>query len=205
MKFQLPCSILLSGPSFSGKSVLVASLIRERMFEPWPEIILWVYTEYQPLFDTLKKEVTFVEGFSADGIEEIIGDRSAMVIIDDCMAEAANDPKLTAFFTKKVHHRGISVCFIVQRLFPPQKEFRTMSLNANYLVLMKNCRDKAEIRHLASQFCPGSRFLQESYDNATSVPYGYLVLDFKQDTPECLRVRSRILPSEAPTIVYKRQ
>lgn len=201
MKFQLPCSILLCGPSFSGKSFMVAQLIKERMFEPWPDVILWVYTEDQPLFDTVSG-VEFIEGFSADDIEEKIGDRTAMLIIDDCMAQAACDPKLTAFFTKKVHHRGISVCFIIQRLFPPEKEFRTMSLNASYLILTKNCRDKSQIATLGSQVAPGSRFLQESYRDATRDPFGYIVLDFKQETPESLRVRTNVLPSEGPVIVY---
>lgn len=201
MKFQLPCSILLCGPSFSGKSFMVAQLIKERMFEPWPDVILWVYTEDQPLFDTVSG-VEFIEGFSADDIEEKIGDRTAMLIIDDCMAQAACDPKLTAFFTKKVHHRGISVCFIIQRLFPPEKEFRTMSLNASYLILTKNCRDKSQIATLGSQVAPGSRFLQESYRDATRDPFGYIVLDFKQETPESLRVRTNVLPNEGPVIVY---
>ncbi len=180
---------------------MVAQLIKERMFEPWPDVILWVYTEDQPLFDTVSG-VEFIEGFSADDIEEKIGDRTAMLIIDDCMAQAACDPKLTAFFTKKVHHRGISVCFIIQRLFPPEKEFRTMSLNASYLILTKNCRDKSQIATLGSQVAPGSRFLQESYRDATRDPFGYIVLDFKQETPESLIVRTNVLPNEGPVIVY---
>ncbi len=146
-----------------------------------------------------------MKGFSADNIEKKIGSRSGLVIIDDLMNEVSSDPKLTAFFTKKVHHRGISVCFLVQRVFPPAKEFRTMSLNAGYFVLFKNPRDRSEIRHLGAQFCPGSKFLQESYMDSTSRPHGYLICDFRQECPERLRVRTNILPEEAPVVIYVRK
>ena len=80
-----------------------------------------------------------------------------------------------------------------------------MSLNASYLVIFKNPRDKSEIMFLGQQFCPKSNYLQESYRDATARPHGYLVLDFKQDTPENLRVRTSVLPDEYPPIVYQRK
>jgi hypothetical protein len=65
------------------------------------------------------------------------------------------------------------------------------------MVLFKNPRDAGQIRHLAAQLFPGNvKFLVEAYKKATSRPFGYLLLDFRQDTSDNLRVISDILPGE---------
>jgi hypothetical protein len=46
-------------------------------------------------------------------------------------------------------------------------------------------------------------FLKESFSDATSTPHGYLFLDFKQETPENLRVRTNIL-EEKPIVYIKK-
>jgi hypothetical protein len=76
---------------------------------------------------------------------------------------------------------------------------RNISLNSNYIVLMKNSRDRAQVTHLARQMYPGkSGFLTAAYEDATKhATYSYLLLDFKNTTPENLRVRSGIFPGEA--------
>ena len=46
-------------------------------------------------------------------------------------------------------------------------------------------------------------FLQESYNDATSQPHGYLLLDLKQDTPDQIRFRTNIFPGDnSYQIVY---
>ena len=105
-------------------------------------------------------------------------------------------------FTKYVHHQNLSVLYIVQNIFNNAKNHRTLSLNANYIVLFKNPRDKAQVSHLARQMFPRKpKILQEAFDDATADPYSYLLMDFRQDTPENLRLRTKIFPGEAQ-IVY---
>ena len=41
-----------------------------------------------------------------------------------------------------------------------------------------------------------SSFLVECYNEATSTQFGYLFLDFKQNTDNDMRVQTRILPTE---------
>ena len=109
---------------------------------------------------------------------------------------------LSKLFTKGSHHRNISVVFISQNLFIQGKYTRTISLNSHYMIIFKNPRDKAQFSHLARQMFPdNTRYLNECFMDATSLPHGYLFLDFKQDTQEILRVRSNILPNDK-TIVY---
>ena len=46
------------------------------------------------------------------------------------------------------------------------------------MVFFKIPRDTSQISHLAKQMYPGKvKFIQESFENATKVPYGYLVID----------------------------
>ena len=74
---------------------------------------------------------------------------------------------------------------------------RTISLNAHYLILYKNPRDKSQIGYLARQIVPKiSKFLSKVYDHASQDPHSYLLIDRHPETPEKFRVLSNIFPSE---------
>ena len=91
----------------------------------------------------------------------------------------------------------------MQNLFPKNKESRTISLNSQYIVVFKNPRDVSQMTTLAKQMYPGRvKFDQEAFADATSTPYGYILVDLKQDTPEDLRLRTSILPDDAVQYVY---
>ena len=124
-----------------------------------------------------------------------------LIVIDDLMAET--DERVTTLFTKKSHHRNTSVLYLVQNLFPKNKESRTISLNSQYMVVFKNPRDASQMANLARQMYPGrGKFVQEAFKDATSVPYGYLLVDLKQDTPEDMRMRTAIFPDDGVQYVY---
>jgi len=79
---------------------------------------------------------------------------------------------------------------------------RTISLNAQYIVLFKNPRDNSQFEHLARQLYPHtSRLAVEAYKNATTEPYGYLLVKLRSEQDEDLRLRTHIFPSERQ-IVY---
>ena len=78
-------------------------------------------------------------------------------------------------FTKYVHHLNMSVIYIVQNLFNCAKNHRTMLLNANYIVLFKNPRDKAQVSFLARQVFPHRpKILQQAYNDMMRDPHSYL-------------------------------
>jgi len=69
-------------------------------------------------------------------------------------------------------------------------------------VVFKNPRDASQIVHVAKQAYPGKvKAVQEAFKNATSAPFGYLLMDFKQCTPDKLRLRTKNFPDET-TVVY---
>jgi len=105
-------------------------------------------------------------------------------------------------FTKGSHHRNISVLLLTQNLFHQGTNCRGISLNAKYLVVLKNVRDKNQFLYFARQAYPeDSQILLHTYLNATR-QHGYLILDFAQDTDDTLRFRTNVFPDEGPPIVY---
>jgi hypothetical protein len=49
-----------------------------------------------------------------------------------------------------------------------------------------------------------ANYLMESFEDATSKPYGYLMIDCHQLTPENMRLRTNILPGERQIVYVKR-
>jgi hypothetical protein len=71
-------------------------------------------------------------------------------------------------------------------------------LNTRYMVLFKNARDSGQIRHLVRQVFTGDvKFLVDAYKKATLKKHGYLMLNFREGTPETRQVLSGILPGES--------
>ena len=168
------------------------------MIDPPPECITWYYGEWQSAYENLDIPNLHLEEGLPPAFDA--GKRN-IVELDDIMAET--DERVTNLFTKKSHHTNTSVIYLVQNLFPKNKESRTISLNSQYMVVFKNPRDASQMTNLAKQMYPGRvKFVQEAFADATSAPYGYILVDLKQDTPEDLRLRTSILPDDAVQYVY---
>lgn len=190
-----PFSALIAGPSQAGKSVWVSKLLahRNEMISPPPEKVYVCYKEYQPLYDTFK-DVIFQEGMI--NINELDKSIRKLIIYDDMMEQVNQD--MSEIFTKYVHHRNLSVVFLTQNLFHKSPHIRTMNLNSTYLTLYRNPRDVNQVQFLARQMYPSgqSKFMVEAFKDATSIPFGYLFIDLKQDTPDFLRLRTSIFPND---------
>ena len=66
-----------------------------------------------------------------------------------------------------------------------------MNLNSHCLVLFKNPRDQLQVSYLARQMHPhNSGQFMDKFQKATTKPYGCLVVDLKQDTPDMDRLKS---------------
>ena len=161
------------------------------MIDPPPERITWCYGEWHEAYAKMNLvDVRFEEGLPSASMFD--SSTRNLIVIDDLMAE-----------TKISHHRFTSVLYLVQNLFPKNKESRTISLNSQYMVVFKNPRDASQMTHLARQVYPGrAKFVQDAFKDATSLPCGYLLVDLKQDTPEDMRLRTTIFPDDGVQYVY---
>ena len=109
----------------------------------------------------------------ADAIDRLT---NVLAVFDDMMDEA--DERLTKVFTCRSHHRSILVIFMVQNFFNNNRHLRTISLHAQYVVLLKNLQDSSQFVHLTKQlYLHNLRFVHKAYVNTTKRPYGYLLLD----------------------------
>ena len=72
-----------------------------------------------------------------------------------------------------------------------------MSLNSSYLSLFKNPRDMRQISILVSRMFPGNGgIFVDAFQHATTRPYTYLFIDYRQETKNSMRLRIDILPTD---------
>ena len=212
IRFQTSFNCIVSGVSGSGKTTWVQKLLtlKSQLLTEDPARVILFYKVMQDMYlemenSGLVHELINVNDHmpTVEEVNEIVikykDQGGSLLIFDDTMTDITKD--FEHIFCNLSHHANASVIFLTQNLFYKNPIFRTMSLNAHYLVLMKNDRDKQQISILAKQFSPNnSRFITESYIDATKKPFSYLLLDFKNNSPQNLRVRANIF--EFPCTVY---
>lgn len=107
--------------------------------------IILHYSAWQPAYKQLGSNVEFCEGLPTD-----------------LMRESSGVVAMANLFTKGSYHHSLSVIFITHDLF--HKVQRVISLNAQYIGLFRNMRQRAQIQHLLRQMCPEkTKFLQEIF------------------------------------------
>jgi hypothetical protein len=205
--FAHPTTILIAGPTQCGKTHFLAQVLLEQRFAPSPQRIVWVYGEWQPTYEHLRRampQIEFVENFTSQLYDSFRPDTRNVLILDDQMenkdAHKRGSNSVTKFFTQGSHHRNLTVIYIVQNLFNKDNSMRTVSLNTHYMVLFKNPRDATQIRTLASQMYPDrTQFLIQAFRDATSKPHGYLLINLRPDACDELRILTDVLEDE-PTV-----
>lgn len=198
IKFLHPFTMMVAGPSGCGKTTFVQELIRNREFLIDPQIhkIIWCNTESNAVprdfFKTITLSITCNNEIPSNEDIANEGHYPLLIILDDMMLETYNS-RVCELFTKGSHHRNISVILITQNVFHQGKYCRDISLNCKYMVIFKNPRDRSQILPLARQIYPeNSASFLRVYNEATSIPHGYIVLDLTQRVSDLLRFRSDI-------------
>lgn len=201
VEFKHSATYLLSGPTGSGKTSFIKRFLRDRdnLINKRIEEVIYCLPEEQIVDETIPYTILHRGVPDISMFRDL---RPRIVILDDLLSSV--DANVVELFIRGSHHYNLSVMFVVQNLFSKNKGCRDISLNSHYIVLMKNPRDKHQINTLARQISPeNSRFICEAYKDATEKPYGYLLLDLHQTTPEQYRVRTNIFSSDSPrNIVY---
>jgi hypothetical protein len=207
--FKHEFTAIVAGPSKSGKTEFVKKLIQWRniLIDIPPEKIVWVYREWQPAYKFLQTTfgdtIQFIYNMPVDD-DDLIHDTSVphLLVFDDLMGSKATE-KIQEWFTRKGHHRNTSIIYMVQNLFDRNDKYmRTITLNAHYLILFKNPRDRSQVDVLSRQL--SSPLLKYAYEDATYPPYGYLVIDLNPRTSELFRFRTDIFhdTSTGGTVLY---
>lgn len=193
LRLQHPFSMMVVGPSGSGKTQFTLSLLSNipTIVNGAPNDVLWCYSIWQRSYESANFKTH--KGLPSE--ETLCDLKNTVVVIDDMMDE--DDTVISKLFTKYCHHFNISCIFITQNLFSKSRCSRNISLNSNYIVLMKSSRDRGQISCLARQVFPtNAKFMISSYEDATNAPFSYLLLDFTPTAHNSIRLRTGIFPHE---------
>ena len=199
-RIQFPASIIVHGPSQSGKTEWVMNLLlnMKKMVNPVPETIVFFYGTNTKTIEMLKKnrsiDIQFSQGLPEEGFDSFYHhEKHTLIIIDDLLQELCNDRNLTNLFCREGHHNNVSVILIMQDLFCSGTQRKTILKNAHYLCLFKNPLDMAGIYIVGQRIMPKHiREFLSIFEKATSTKHGYLFIDGKQSTPDNARLRTNI-------------
>lgn len=199
-------SLIISGITSCGKSTKAVELLLradEILDTPISKIVIFC-NNYQTLYEKLTKKYEVVFADSIETVETQLIPH-CILIIDDKLCEAEKPGTLNSFvtelFVRRVHHENINVIFLVQCLF--SKNLRTIFNNTTYLLIGKYIKDRSTIIHFGKQFCPNNpRFMQESYDLATKLPFGFLFVDLNVLSVDRYRLRNSMFPSDSDFEIY---
>lgn len=190
-RFQCPFGCMVVGPSMSGKSHFTLELVQnaEQFFNPPPERIIYAYGIWQKAFDNINN-IEFVQGVDGLAALEFSARVPSLLIIDDLMEELCNNKELSVLFTREMHHKNITVFFLVQNLYKQGKSMRDVALNCQVLILFKSPRDTQQIKMLGRQL--GIKGLETAYKESIKARYGYLIVNLQPSIPKELVLQTNL-------------
>ena len=170
LKHQFTC--IIAGPTGWGKSSFCVKFLKNLKTQctEWKFSggIKWCYREKTavPYSQLGGLNIQFLEGIPENFVNA--QGKPSLLILDDLLNEAYSD-KVCDLFTKGSHHRNVSVILVTQNLFHQGRKCTDISLNAKYVVALKNVRDRNQFSFLARQVYPeNSDSLYRAYLDATS-------------------------------------
>lgn len=213
-QFKSPSSILVAGPSQSGKSTFTRKLLLENthLFEKSPKKCAYCYGAYQPEFELLKnKNIHLHEGLPEEAqLNDWFQDKDGsypggVLVLDDLMSSGSKDEDTVKIFTQYSHHRNIICLYLCQSLFPPGRHARTISLNCHYAIVFKNPRDQVSLKNLLLQPYPKDwpAVLNVYNDLMNRKNYAYMILDFHPRSNDKIRIVADVLKDEGRTTGFE--
>ena len=204
--FRLPANVIVAARTGSGKSSLMAAIIknRARLVNIQPKRIIWSYSVDQPdFFKSLPKEVELHRGLPDLDSLGIYQDgklaHHTWIIIDD-LTDILNN-EISKLFTIYSHKKLITSFLLCQNFYDKNVHLRTITLNAHYLIIFPNPRNPSQFHKIAAQIFPTKyKSLIRVYEEIARIPYSYLLIDTSILCPDDLRVRSDLLNPEGSIV-----
>ena len=185
IKFMANHNCIVYGSTGVGKTHFMLRILKEKLIEPFPKSITYMYGVKQSFMDTWNKEsnpkIEFVQGLDFNKVKN-----NSILIIDDLLL--SNNKEVAEAFIMGSHHRCISVFYLTQNLFPNDPLFRLMSLNAHYFVLFQNPRNQRQVFTLAQQAFTDLAAFRLAYKRASLTPRDFIILNFNPLLPKELTI-----------------
>ena len=127
-----------------------------------------------------------VQGANFEFIDWLAINRTKyLLIFDNSCAKICNSKAFVDISTTG-RHWGLSTIYIKPNFFHQSKLGRRVELQNTHIVLFQSTRDVMQVTTLSTQFSHGSE-LVDRYRDATSVPFGHLLIDLSPRTDDRLR------------------
>ena len=186
-----PFTMTINGARGSGKSEFTKRLLldQEKYLDLPFDIIIWIYKHFQPnLFDPLiKKFGDQIELINELPNFESLEKQNTVFVLDDMILEVKDSKEILELFLSG-RHIGVSVISLSQNMFIAGKYRISMDRNTDYIVLMNNVRGGSQIATLSHQMNPlNPKFLMSAFKDATTEPYGHLLIDTKASGNNLIR------------------
>ncbi len=121
--------------------------------------------------------------------------RTNCIIIDGLMTDIKKHSYIQDLFTVGSHHRVLSVICLLQKFYFPGTQ--TMRRNSHYVVLFNMPADNRQISSMSTQMVPENpQHMHRAYEEAIKIPYGYLLVDLKPDTPSSEHLKTQVFQDE---------
>ena len=137
----------------------------------------------------MQKEIEnleFVQGVNFEFIDSLKNNGTKYLVkFDDSCEEICNSKTFVDSATAG-RHRGLSTIYIKHNLFHQSKLGGDVELQNTHITLFKSHRDVMQVTTLSTQLGLGSE-LVDWYRDATSVPFGHLLIDLSPWTDDRLR------------------
>ena len=132
------------------------------------------------------EKLEFVQGVNFEFIDSLKNNGTKYLLIFDDSCEEICNSKAFVDIATAGRHRGLSTIYIRHNLFHQSKLGRDVELQNTHIVLFKSPRDVRQVTTLSTQLGLGSE-LVDWYRDATSVPFGHLLIDLSPRTDDRLR------------------
>ena len=178
----------LVGRSETGKSQLLYSWLKIGTFQPKFDKI-YFFINILNLFTMLCKKrsnILFVRGVNFEFIDSLKNNGTKYLLIFEDSCEEICNSKASVDIATAGRYRGLSTIYIKHNLFHQSKLGRDVELQNTHIVLFKSPRGVMQVTTLSTQFSLGSELI-DWYRDATSVPFGHLLIDLSPCTDDRLR------------------
>ena len=174
---QCPGSLLLNGPSFSGKTSTLCRILlhRDTLFSHTFKNIVYCYEESPSMISKAVDGIQLHHGLpdqeTLDSWIDAYDEHPWLLALDDMSIDFYNSDISASLLSRLVHHHFCFLIVISHSLFGGGKNARLASLNFHYFILTRNCRDTQQVARFGVQlFGKGSsrQFLQ-IYQDATDI------------------------------------
>ena len=140
------------------------------------------------------------------GIEGLAGvwfnsSQPSSLVVDDLMEELCNNKELSTLFTREMHHKNITVFFLLQNQYKQGKSMSDVALNCQLLILFKSPRETEQTKVLGHQL--GIKELDRAYQEAIKQRYGYLIINLQPQIPDSLRLQTNLFEQHRKIFLKK--